>query len=422
MDAIATLAEDTHRRWRRAGGRDEAFAESATAALEHAALHEQLTLDSALHLGLSRIAQVSESARHNSPEVVFLHRDRDLSITLHCWNNRLAQSHCHTWNGAFQVLTGPILHAWDHFEVDIEEQSRERVPAQRRPVARVLWGRRTQTSLRQLHPGDIVTVQRRDTIHALCHLHAPSLSIAIRGTDNRGGTYEFWGAGLALQVDTAHGPSVGRERLLRALLQTDQAAFETALAHLLRQLDVEAGVLLANQVVDLFPGRADEFATFLRRAVAHWGERIDTVLDGIVEMRRHRSLQNLLSDAKEVESRRLVAGLRLAHTRSELLRLFADEQADGRDTSLGRALTELAHRRASDLFHEDLADIAVEVLLILARASSPDYLSYLHEQLSASYDAESLAENLAEINEIAATIRAMPAFQTLWSGLDGVKS
>jgi len=179
-------------RWRAAGFDDLAFPAIAAEELERTPAHRSVSNDEIIDWcnrpGVDLPAQHDIEARFGDPPVT-LFRAKGFAVIVDFWTTSTTGVHEHSFDGAFQVLSGSSLHTTYTFaETDRYDDY-------------ACAGRLEALAMKLLFPGATCAVASgADFIHALFHLDEPSSTILVRTNDNiKACTQrEFHKPGLAL--------------------------------------------------------------------------------------------------------------------------------------------------------------------------------------------------------------------------------
>lgn len=298
---ISALGEQLSRAWLSTGRAPAALPALATAALDEATLHKQVSLSSLVWWAIrcprnSFPSQADPQAQFGDPPIT-LWRGTQLRIDLQIWVDSAPDIHDHAFSGAFQVLSGSSLQGLYTF------CERHRYS----PALRL--GELHQHRLEHLRPGDVRPIAPgHRLIHSLFHLERPSATLVIRtdGTPDYAPQSIYLPPGLAsasypaqLQSDPLF------QRRLQLLLfyqRTGDPAFGEALNHLVLDADPLQLLSLLGYVFDALacsPGGLTGAAHHLSGLLSLVGDRYPELGPHLLPVFRRAHCRKLLIAARE---------------------------------------------------------------------------------------------------------------------------
>lgn len=394
---IESLVVDVDSAWRQKDFRWEALPDVASSSLARAALHTRVDGATVLSQALELLTQPHARGYHRGSTCVSLYQGRRFAITLHVWTDRIETPHAHGWRGGFQVLSGPVIHSIYRFD---------REEALSSGVSR---GTLIHEKLDIMGPGDVASVRDARMIHGLCHIQAPSLSLAIRSVENTGITGQYWGLGAdALEVDVE---SNGFEAVddilicLGALALVDREAYRRELVSALDRIDIGDAFWMCrtlgsrdlearNMVLDAMQG--DRWQA--------WGAVIRKALRWIEAETRLNAAFRRVQGAPE---RYLLALLRLASDGRQVFDVMQSldaTQRDGIECTL-ETLERIVGAAGSVLTLSQINDSVADILRALFERPT---LAHVRERLAAEYDKGSIVANGARLEAMVSRLQRAP--------------
>ncbi|HWB81070.1 MAG TPA: hypothetical protein VG755_39175, partial [Nannocystaceae bacterium] len=224
--------------------------------------------------------------------------------------------------------------------------------------ARLRIGALYQRELAVLVPGDAIAVEAGATIHALCHVERPSVSVVVRAYDEPDQqTIDYWRPGLAIESgvrDPRWSPAL---RCLRLVQATEPSRVPALVRELLPRLDARGVVEILRAALE---GGADvETILALGQDGPHLLRAHATVLTlALEDMLRHTAFERARARRRDHDDRFALASLYLAEDRECLAALAATRWAPAH-----------AERRLLDVV-ADLADRSDDVLGLTAHEAA----------------------------------------------------
>jgi hypothetical protein len=287
---VDALARRIDAGWRAAGHRQPAFPEIAAAALQElpavGEIDAQKLVAAVLHDdGLRR------AGAHSSDTVVPLFEGNRFTISAHVWLDEIGQPHGHAWNGAFQIASGNVVHATYDFAEHWRHDARLRI------------GALYQRELAVLVPGETIAVEAGATIHALCHVERPSLSVVVRAYDEPDQqTIDYWRPGLAIESGVGDPLWAPALRCLRLVQHTEPARVPALVRELLPRLDARGVVEILRAALD--GGTDFEAILALGQDGPHRLREHATVLTAALEdMLRHSAFERARARRRDHDDR-----------------------------------------------------------------------------------------------------------------------
>lgn len=172
MEYFEDLGRRIEERWRSAGFDDRAISSIAEEELVRTPAHLHVGPDDVLEWcnrpGFDLPAQADLEARFGDPPVTVF-RARQMVIDVNFWIDSSIAIHEHSFDGAFQVLSGSSMHT----QYDFVEKARYN--------SYTYAGDLTAHDTEQLSPGDVRQIRAgAEFIHALFHLERPSSTVVVR--------------------------------------------------------------------------------------------------------------------------------------------------------------------------------------------------------------------------------------------------
>lgn len=172
MQYFEDLGRRIQERWRSAGFDDRAISSIAEEELVRTPAHLHVAPDDVLEWcnrpGFDLPAQADLEARFGDPPVTVF-RARQMVIDVNFWIDSSIAIHEHSFDGAFQVLSGSSMHT----QYDFVERARYN--------SYTYAGDLTARETEQLSPGDVRQIRAgAEFIHALFHLERPSSTVVVR--------------------------------------------------------------------------------------------------------------------------------------------------------------------------------------------------------------------------------------------------
>jgi hypothetical protein len=397
QQVVESLVADVDAAWRQKDFRREALPDVATSSLAQAALHTRLDVATVLSQTLALLTQPHARGYHQSSTCVSLYQGRRFAITLHVWTDRIETPHAHGWRGGFQVLSGPVVHSIYRFE-------REEALS-----AGISRGTLVHERLDLMGPGDVASVRDPRMIHGLCHIQAPSLSLAIRSVENTGVTGQYWGLGAdTLEVDVE---SNGFEAVddilicLGALALVDREAYRRELVSVVDRVGIGDAFWICralgsrslearNLVLDAMQGeRWQAWGTVIRKAL-RWIE---------AETRLNAAFRRV----RDTRERYLLALLRLAADGRQVLGVMQSldgARRDGIQCTL-EALERIVGAAGSALTLSPINESMADILRALLEEPT---LAHVRAHLAAEYDEDSIAASGSKLDAVVSRLQHAP--------------
>jgi hypothetical protein len=331
---VVDLARHIDAAWGAASYREEAFAEIAVGSLDKLAPFKQFSarwLLDEIVLGTPS----TDPGDHGATEVVPLHRGPRFAIFAHLWMDSFADPHAHSWTGAYQVIDGSSLEA--HYEFSETN----------RIEPKFHLGDMSIRSIQTRRTGDSVPVFRgRRTIHALCHVERPSVSLSVRSSESYGGlTLDHWLPGIAIQTGFEDNVTVAKMRCLDVLGESDPSRYMKTLVAALERCDPRSAFLLLRHAHTRFRDRDRiDLSRANRVAKRRWRKVGERILAAIESVRRSAIFKERREKLRDHGHRVLLGALYLCPDRRSLFRVIADyydETTKEAIARVGRAVTEL---------------------------------------------------------------------------------
>lgn len=328
---VEALARRIDSDWRADGYGQGGFAEIAAGALR--ALPSVGELDpQRLIAAVLEAPTLRRAGAHPSDTVVPLFEGARFTICAHVWLDELGNPHGHAWNGAFQIATGGACQALFEFDERWRHDARLRI------------GELRLTELAMLELGATVPVVAGGTIHGLCHLEQPSLSVVVRSWDEPDRqTLDYWRPGLALATEGGREECQPALRCLRMLRRCAPASVPALLRELLPRLDASGVVevlrasLVAGADLDAIIALALDGPHCLR---AH----AEVLAGALEDMLRYSAFEQARARRRESDDRFVLGGLYLATCSDELAALARTRWGTQAEAKLLEHVAALADR------------------------------------------------------------------------------
>jgi hypothetical protein len=376
---IETMCASLEQAWRRHDYDDARFPELAARALETACLHGSIGIDR-IAAELANFHADHHLGSHGADTVIGLRRYPRFSVFVHVWFDKLASSHCHSWAGAFQVLSGNSLHARYAFD------SAERIgPGLQLGATHLL-------EARVLGAGAVEAVAPGPRyIHAIAHLDEPCVSVSIRAHTTTGHrTMDLFRPGVLVASEVTDRDLVERLKMTAVVARWNSDALPSWLATAVGDADLESCWHLLARGHELVGAAGLEDALVAGRR--RHGARFESLASALADVGRIVMTLKARAAVRDPETRFFLGALYVADSRATFDALVRDRcGADGPafvarwiDTLfgadrplLGIAITGVT-REAFDLLAAGVGEqVATERLRAAYRVSSPEQLSGL---------------------------------------------
>lgn len=231
MEYFEDLGRRIEERWRSAGFDDRAISSIAEEELVRTPAHLHVTPDDVLEWcnrpGFDLPAQSDLEARFGDPPVTVF-RARQMVIDVNFWIDSPIAIHEHSFDGAFQVLSGSSMHT----QYDFVEKARYN--------SYTYAGDLTAHDTEQLSPGDVRQIRAgSEFIHALFHLERPSSTVVVRTLENPlvGIQRDFVAPGFAFSSFHIDPTAQRNTQVARLMITCESPRFEAWLTRYLEAAD-----------------------------------------------------------------------------------------------------------------------------------------------------------------------------------------
>lgn len=234
MEYFEDLGRRVEERWRSAGFDDRAISSIAEEELLRTPAHLHVAPDDVLEWcnrpGFDLPAQADLEAKFGDPPVTVFRAPR-MVIDVNFWIDSSIAIHEHSFDGAFQVLSGSSMHT----QYDFVEKTRYN--------SFTYAGDLTAHDTEQLSPGDVRQIRAgADFIHALFHLERPSSTVVVRTLDSPLVSIQrdFIAPGLALSSFHIDPTAQRNTQVARLMITCESPRFEAWLTRYLESSDPAA--------------------------------------------------------------------------------------------------------------------------------------------------------------------------------------
>lgn len=322
MEYFRELGKRVERRWRAAAFDDGALADIAADELTKAPAHRHVSNDDILEWcnqpGFDLPSQPDLDARFGDPPVTVF-RSRGFHIDVNFWMNSTTAIHGHSFDGAFQVLSGSSVHT----TYDFEEQTRLN--------AYVSSGRLTAREPRVLQVGDTSPIVAGPAfIHALFHLEAPSSTVVVRSAANPsvGLQQRYLPPGLALACEHVEPTAKRNEQVAGLLIASSNPRLEAWLTRYFEAAGPFEAYGMLLSIRSAWQARRDLSRERVDQLVEHYlgiVRRHVTFGELLAEVVRHEASEHVLTRARgsvtSPEQRFLLALLLTVPRATDIFRL-----------------------------------------------------------------------------------------------------
>ena len=399
------MAEELDRAWL---ARDYAavdFARLSAESLIRARFGERFDIaDVMAAIASSQFARHASVGQHGYSGIIPLLDGARFSVFLHAWYDDLANSHSHTWDGAYQVLLGTSVAALSTFIPETVIDPRFKL------------GRFSIDRLDILGPGATVAVDRGARfIHGLSYADRIGVAISIRTRAALGElTFDYWAPGLALESEQVDNTVTQRIKCLDALRLIAPARCAETLRSAIAGADFRSAFALLRHASTHF---ADVITTDeLIDSTGRFGDHATTIRGAIAEMHRIAALERTRKVVRDVDQRFLLCGLHLAPNRQALLDLMQRHYPDREPLQqIESCLVTMASTPGNG--DQSLLDTPMnaEIPQLLALLLHDDRPEAILAGLEAHYEAADIRANAEVLLEACARLRALPLLRPLFT-------
>lgn len=395
MMLFSQIGSCVEQQWRANHFDDGSFPEIATSVLTTFAPAKHISYAEVIEALLfdPQMPQQPQELSFGQPPIIVYNHPR-FYIEVLCWMDATTTIHQHGFSGAFHVLAGSSVHTRYEFML------RERINQN------FLLGDVRFSSCEILSAGDTRMIRTgKDFIHALFHLHRPSISIVLRTRSEAEAApqYNYFPPSLALNPFDKQNFDAQREQILRMLLASDRPAFEKLIKRLLIESDFPTIYRVLyfaylRSVATPYDLSAKEVVGFFEVARSRFGERIDQIGATIVRAAKFEDLGARRAEVTEAEHRFFLALLMNLPNRIHIESLLRQQFSSEPSSLILRWLQEMT--QVSPDGTVSLLDIEIDGTTAEEGTSQEGIVSLLHktiEQLYKGARGEMLIGRLREV-------------------------
>lgn len=305
LTRIEALGTQLQKTWAEHAFAPEAFIELCTTALTHARLEQQLSAGQILAEIAGRAALPEDPPVENRvvDEQLTLFRCPEFVIQVLVWLDGITDIHDHRLSGAYVALEGERIEAQYRFLCDERLDESIRI------------GRIETVALERVRPGQVRPfTPGADYLHAVFHLHHPSVTLAIRAPrlDVDAG-FNYHRPGIAVR-GKANARVRQRIQALQTLHLAGYAEQGAALEHALLEAEPLELYLLLNHFRGVYSQRLPELRALLSRLREKRGPWVNTLARSFAERTRMLQIRGLRQAERDVNFRLALALILHAQT------------------------------------------------------------------------------------------------------------
>jgi hypothetical protein len=309
------LGDTVLQKWKRENFSLEKFPEIARAALEKQPPAKRVDLAALIKdFLLAEDHPAQTDSPFGEPEIIVYHHSR-FYIQLLFWMDGTTAIHQHAFSGAFHVMRGSSIHALYEFE-----NAKAVTP-------HISVGDVKMTKIEILETGRTVPIASgHQTIHSLFHLDSPSITVVVRTQHDPGTGVQFNYLPPHVAIDPLHSDllTLRRAQLLDVLEQTQDPGYAELVMEMLADLDFERGFHILRHSM-AYLQLVDEWERAIKDFKKKHGPLAGGVDTTLREDARRNIIKSMRSEITEPEHRFFLALLMNAPTRTDLLKLVAQQ-------------------------------------------------------------------------------------------------